>query len=324
MLARRLKIRLDGIEVGTTPMLVPAVSSRLNLRMNQLLETLTEIVNGPFLISSFDLFHSQKIPEISFPDLIFLDSGGYECNNYQDISEMGLSNPNTKGWNEEIHKNTIEKWNSQIPTAVISFDHPDIRQTIDKQAERALNLFRDKAGILREFLIKPETKKSFRVNIKEVENNAHLLSDFDIIGFAEKELGPSILERMVNITKIRMILKDNGLEKPIHLFGSLDPVNTPLYFISGADIFDGLSWLRFIYSNGEAMYTESVGPKTFGIHVNYHNIWISSVYRNFSYLQRMKLNMERFFTTKDFDIFEQNSQYLKKGHEDLLAKTEVD
>ena len=78
----------------------------------------------------------------------------------------------------------------------------------------------------------------------------HELSHFSIIGFTEKELGPSLLKRMTAIARVRRALKEVNLDLPIHVFGSLDTISTPLYFLAGADIFDGLTWLRYAFRDG--------------------------------------------------------------------------
>ena len=70
MLTRKLSIKYNKIEVGETPMLVPSVSSRVNLPISELLQTLSEIVDGPLLISSYDVYHSGKLP-LFFPYLLF-------------------------------------------------------------------------------------------------------------------------------------------------------------------------------------------------------------------------------------------------------------
>ncbi len=314
---------LDGLEVGTTPMLVPAVSSRVNIELSKLLETIEEVFNGPFLVSAYDIRYSLKSLRINFPDLIFVDSGGYECSKLEDIAEIGMFDSSSKKWNEKLHQETLEKWDTFIPRVLISYDHPKLREPTSKQIERASNLFNSKSGVLKELLIKPETKKSTRINLGEIKRNADSMSAFDVIGFAEKELGPSVLERMVTISILRTIFEDSNLQIPIHIFGSLDPVNTPLYYMSGADIFDGLSWLRYYFSGGNAMYREGFGPKMLGIETNYHNVWISMIYNNLSYLQRMKLNMERFSTTINFKLFDGNFEYFEEAYSILSSKMEV-
>ena len=42
------------------------------------------------------------------------------------------------------------------------------------------------------------------------------------------------------------------------MFGSLDPVLAPLFHAAGAEIFDGLSWLRFGYAWQASLYKEQV------------------------------------------------------------------
>lgn len=81
---------------------------------------------------------------------------------------------------------------------------------------------------------------------------------FHALGVTEKELGGNFKERMINIARIRKALNGVGLENmPIHIFGSLDTVSTPLYFVAGADIFDGLTWLRFAYYKGMTIYRQN-------------------------------------------------------------------
>ena len=46
------------------------------------------------------------------------------------------------------------------------------------------------------------------------------LRDFDVIGFTEKEIGNSVLDRMNNIAKLRIAMRKANINKPIHIFGS--------------------------------------------------------------------------------------------------------
>ncbi|MHB8358511.1 MAG: hypothetical protein ACYDCP_03285 [Thermoplasmataceae archaeon] len=321
MLTRTLEIKLNGMEVGTTPMLVPAVSSRANLELGKLIKTIREIVNGPFLMSAYDFYYYHKrMPIVDFPDLVFLDSGGYECSKDKDITDIGLYNPEPEGWDAKLHEETLVQWNSPIPTVIVSFDHPDMREDLSSQIYRANELFAKKTRIVKEILIKPETRKMKYINIKGIKACAASLSDFDVIGFTEKELGSSVLKRMINIAHVREILDDNCIEKPIHIFGSLDPVLTPLYYMAGADIFDGLSWLRFMYDNSNCLYVDSYGPKRFGIGEDTHEIWIKILTLNSIYLKRLKDIMIKFHVSKDFKLFGKNSKFYKHAVELLNEK----
>ena len=44
-----------------------------------------------------------------------------------------------------------------------------------------------------------------------------------------------------------MALDDAGVGIPIHVFGSLDPLISPIYWLAGAEIFDGLTWINMAY-----------------------------------------------------------------------------
>jgi len=319
MFVRNLKLSLNGLEVGTTPMLLPSISSRANLDIKKILKIMSGFVTGPILISAYDFYYHQnsKDLDVSFPDLIFLDSGGYECNKEKDISDIGLYKPESKKWSPTKYSDIIEKWSIEIPTVLTSYDHPSKRNPIKQQINNANNLFDGKDRFLKEILIKPETSRQLRIKPEKVIDHIDSLNSFDIVGFTEKELGYSLLGRMANLATIRKAFDENGIIKPIHIFGSLDPITTPLYYIAGADIFDGLSWLRFIFYNGETYYIDSFGPKLRGVHVNMNVIWGKTISDNYDYLLRLKLDLKLFQSTKDWEIFKHNADFFKKTYEDL-------
>lgn len=327
MLTRKLKLTLKGLEVGTTPMLLPAISSRLNLPIQELLSQISDIVDGPFLISAYDYYYEKYLYKhdisVSFSDLIFLDSGGYECNKDLGISNIGLYKTNHLEWNKDFHLLTIKEWPNDVPTVLISYDHPLVRDTISRQIENANDLFHGKDEFLKEILIKPETDTSTKINPEKIIENLDLFTLFDIVGFTEKELGNSILERMVCIAKIRIAMDKKGIDIPIHIFGGLDVVTTPLYYLSGADIFDGLSWLRFLFNDGNTLYIDSFGPKFYGSDENIYKIWIRSIYQNYNYLRRLKSDLEIFHYKNDFKIFGPNAEFFKKAYEDLVVNVRV-
>src|SRR3712207_4761631 len=93
------------------------------------------------------------------------------------------------------------------------------------------------------------------------------LGGFDIVGIAEKELGRDPLERLRTVARFRKRLDEAKISAPIHIWGGLDPVMTPLYFFAGAEIFDGVSWLRYAYRNGVAINRDShsILSETMGI-----------------------------------------------------------
>jgi len=321
MLSRKLTIKSERWgEVGSTPMLVPSLSSRVNIDYRNTLETLSEVITGPFLISAYDFYYTNPFPKITFSELIFLDSGGYESAIEKEVSEFGLYKPDPHEWDQQKHLESIKRWDEDIPTVVISYDHPSERISIEKQIENAKKLFKSKSGILKELLIKPETRDSRRVNLKNFFEKVDDVASFDILGFTEKELGKSILDRMINIARVRQHLEGYQIEIPLHIFGSLDTITTPLYYISGADIFDGLSWLRFVFENGATHYINTYGPEKFGIHENADGVWIRSVYQNYNYLGRLKIDLEHFQTSSDFSKLGVKSAFFESAFNDLNEK----
>ena len=220
MLARKLNLRFQSVKVGSTPMLIPSISSRVNIPIKKILETIPSYFTGPLLISTYDLVYLKKdFPDISFPELIFLDSGGYEAGKEKEIADIGLYKPAAWKWSQDLHQKAISTWSDEIPTVLISFDHPNERKSILDQTQQARELFQNNPQFLKEFLIKPRSQDSKFIDLKELKQNLSSLNDFDIIGFTEKELGNSVFKRMIAIAKIRQMMKESGVEKPLHIFG---------------------------------------------------------------------------------------------------------
>ena len=61
----------------------------------------------------------------------------------------------------------------------------------------------------------------------------------------------------MTIHELRSQLDRAGVQAPIHIFGGLDPLYTPLYFAAGAELFDGLGWLRYAYREGVPIHRDS-------------------------------------------------------------------
>lgn len=137
MLARKMKLKLNGFEVGTTPMLVPAFSSKANMDICKTIKTMSEFIYTPILVSAYDVNHTEEFPPITFPDLIFLDSGGYECLIDKDVSEIGFYQPEADSWNSDMHLEVLQNWPTDIPTVIISYDNPSIRKS--GRVRRSLN-----------------------------------------------------------------------------------------------------------------------------------------------------------------------------------------
>lgn len=322
LLADRRAISFNGREVKT-PLLVPSFSSKGFPEIETILQFSEEFLTDTLLVSAYDISYKKVPNTVTFVPLVFLDSGGYECSKDVEFSDLGVMPHNPQPWNPEMHKAIVDGWDSTIQTVLISYDHPSHRHPITEQISHANSLFAGRQ-VIREFLIKPETTKQKYIQIASVIQNIHRLADFEVVGFTEKELGGSVLDRMVNIAKIRKALKQVNLQIPIHIFGSLDTISTPLYFLAGADIFDGLTWLRMAYRNGYTMYMHNSAIYEFGPQIKDAFLKARTISRNYYALQELQLGMNRYLNAREFKEFPHHSELFERVFQDLLAALKGD
>jgi len=112
---------------------------------------------------------------------------------------------------------------------------------------------------------------------------------------------------------LRRTLKQVHLDAtPIHVFGSLDTLSTLLYFVMGADIFDGLTWLRYGYEEGRTIYRHEFAAHNFPPNKPSQDADEQCLRMNYNYLQDMELQMKAYITTGDFSSFKYNSEAIEK------------
>ncbi|MEO8398273.1 MAG: hypothetical protein ABI550_00515 [Ignavibacteriaceae bacterium] len=321
MLARSNKmIHPLGVEIET-PLLVPSFSSKgfafkkkkkkKDADVSESLDALEfskEFLTESLLVSAYDMYH-KHIPfteEHISTEITFLDSGGYESGNAYDLSTTSKFNYDLKNWDLEKLKEVLNKWPEHKAAIAVSFDHGNHNVSLDQQIHSAIDLFAQFPKMQSDFLIKPETKDQDYIQIDNIIRHIKQLKSFDIIGVTERELGNSILQRMLNIAKIREALNKNGINSPIHIFGSLDPVTSILYFLAGGEIFDGLTWLKYSYFNNAAIYTSNFGVlnSELGINIRDGHVKSIAITKNTYYLQKMKYTMKDFIKHDNFDLFD--------------------
>jgi hypothetical protein len=104
------------------------------------------------------------------------------------------------------------------------------------------------------------------------------------------------------------------------VFGSLDPIGSPLYFLAGAEIFDGLTWLRYGYNNGTASYSHNTVALQFGIDQSQINVQAANLVNNYNYLIRLQNEMKMFLNDGDFGVFKCNSEFLRDSYNLLRTR----
>jgi queuine/archaeosine tRNA-ribosyltransferase len=317
MFAHRRSFKI-GDETIKTPLLVPSYSSRAGGQaVTEIIKVTQEFVKRDILVSAYDIKRNGlKQSHVKFATHVFLDSGGYEAGADADLSEVVSRTEPPDKWLASEHREVLSAWNFDQPTVLVNFDTPRRRERFETQLSRAHRQRQRYAFAAHAFLAKPEPADTrlgrYYVDIATVIEHLDELTEFDIIGVTEKELGESMLVRLVNTALLRRALDAKKLTQPIHIFGSLDPMACPLFLIAGADIFDGLTWLRYAYHQGMAVYrqnilaTEKLQPDTRDgelsaqIHVqNYHA------------LGRLGDQMIRFAQAQDFAVFEHHGDYFE-------------
>lgn len=268
-----------------------------------------EFLTESLLVSAYDLYYDHiPFKEDSIcTEITLIDSGGYETGNGYDLSATSKFNYDIKDWNIDQLNEILTRWPEHKAAIAVSFDHGNHRVSLDEQIKAAKELFSRYPNMLGDFLIKPETKDQEYVQIPNILARIGELADFRIIGFTERELGSSILKRMINIATIRKALDETSIHAPLHIFGSLDPVTTILYFLVGAEIFDGLTWLKYSYFNNSAIYGSNYGVLSngLGIHVRDTQVKSMSITQNTYYLDKMKYIMKDFIEHQKFDQFDE-------------------
>ena len=251
----RRDLKIDGRVVAVTPLLVPAYSSEVGFRqsLRGTLDGTLKSVLGPVLVSAHDVSLAgergleQRLLDVGIP-FVVLDSGGYEL-----LERTRAARAQEPTWSREIHREAVGRWpRSSIPTLVVSYDDDrDGRSAIPHQIEAAEGLFSDLSGGGRCMLLRTPTDSY--LTLDDVRPHIDALARYDVVGVTEKDIGASMVDRLRFVRSLRSALDTRGVERPLHVFGGLDPFLGPSYLLAGADILDGLSWLRHAFHEGRAV-----------------------------------------------------------------------
>jgi hypothetical protein len=124
----------------------------------------------------------------------------------------------------------------------------------------------------------------------------------------------------VNIASLRNEIDRHFKDLPIHIFGSLDTLSTYLYFLAGADIFDGLTWLRYAFSDGDTIYRHNFGTLTLPISTNSDIVEGRCWSHNYQYMRQMRLEMRKFTVDENFEHFGKHHALIRAAYESMAAE----
>lgn len=278
---RSRRVALAGSEVET-PLLVPGFSSKalgpIKLgqanRKDELVaasfvhtDTFVRGIDEALLVSAYDIHHKLITDAAAFsedfgrspyanPRLLIIDSGWYE-------KSVG---PASGQWYHEVgdalvfekddYVRLVDGLDSAVAAVLVSWDDSGENSYLD-QIEAAQDFFGSRHRFASTLLLKPERSRLYHDFSDLSDAVARRLHAFDVVGVTEKDLGDKILTRLSMLARLRDRLDAAGVPAPVHVFGGLDPLFTPLYFMAGAEIFDGLSWLRYAFRDGISVYRDA-------------------------------------------------------------------
>ena len=188
---------------------------------------------------------------------------------------------------------------------------------IERQIELAARQAQRFPGQLHTFLLKPESAKSRLLHLKALHRQVRHLKAFAMLGVTEKELGETMPARIKAIAAIRGMMDKAGVKAPIHVFGGLDTLSVILYFLAGAEVFDGLTWLRFGFRDGLALYVENYFALASDAQVSRASLQAKLMVDNYYAMGRLQARMHRYLRTRSLADLAPHSELAEQILADL-------
>ena len=296
------KLRQVSIIDTPTPIIIPSFSSRGFPYIEDIFDDTKRYLGKSSLISAYDIYYGNVSQDDMYAsDVLFIDSGGYEAKPVTDLTESYVDGRLSNGWSTDYYEAILERFQPLSKLVIVNYDYSD-PHPISDQVDLATKLFQKHPNYATNFLYKPEDGKSL-VSLSTLIHNIKLIKPFSILGVTEKELGDSLFERCRNLLQIRTALLEAELETPIHIFGCLDPAVMVAYFLCGADVFDGLAWLRYTFDHGFATYHSTATMLKGQWCIAEGDLLLTRWISNLEYLECLTRSMKRFCKTGLADEF---------------------
>ena len=243
--------RISKLQVST-PLIAPSFSSRGFPYISNIWKEFEHKLYGVCLVSAFDIAQKRIPADVADNvNIVFIDSGLYETSEDHGVGKLPTARRAGEWHRSKYHETTRD---IDYKGNVILVNYDEIKE-LDKQIESSSDDFSQAPQAVADFLIKPEALDE-EVNMPKLIQHTDALREFGIIGISAREVGNSFLSRCRSVTTLRNILNDAGLDTPIHVFGAINPYEVLTYFLCGADIFDGLNWLRLAFRRHASLPVE--------------------------------------------------------------------
>ena len=286
--------RVAGLDVET-PVIVPSFSSRGFPDVATIHGAVSHNLYGVSLVSAPDVANgSLPADALLATNVVVLDSGGYETNNVYPTQDLcSCSNQ----WSLERYRASVADIQELTNVIAVGFDRYSELETQIQGASEDMSIAQTASF---DFLIKPHSGQRL-VNIAELSRHVEQLSQFPVIGVTAREIGYSFLNRCRSIVTLRTIIDESQLVIPIHVFGAIRPFEILTYFLCGADIFDGLDWLRFEFRPGNDIAIDSIAWEHMQWNQPDEALKWNSWSNNLNFLYRLQQAIRKYATGGDFD-----------------------
>lgn len=335
MLSRTSKLTHSASGVSLeTPLLVPSFSSKAfgfghggQPEIHRVIDAAQEFITRTCLVSAYDV-HYGYVPQPQnltiTVDLMFLDSGGYEVSEDRDLSAVEKPIHRPEPWDVAKLQAIWGHWPTSLPAVLVSYDHSNHRRPVTEQLRDARQAASATPGHIHCFLLKPGAPEEHNLEpaLQALKAQIGELDGFQLLGVTEKELGNSPLERMVRIAGLRQALDSTSLLIPIHVFGALDPLSACLYFVAGAEVFDGLTWARYAYNSGQCVYIHNNATATYGLEVSDEEARVRTIKDNLRYLDQLERSLRRLAQTRDWAHLNDNRDLVQDAAEQMQRQLE--
>lgn len=293
-----------------------------------------KIVDGQLgaavLFSAFDLHHGT-IPvanglfsesgsgDIAFPPLVVVDSGGYETQTDWESGFVPLAEPVPRRYDYEDYAGVIKRLRQRPGLLVVSYDGPD-QPAASYEHQVAAAFTPDASDLAWNVLLKPPTGRTHAW--KELAPVLGGLNTATVIGVTVPELGDSLMDRLIALWQLRELLDRAGITAPIHVFGCLDPLLTPLYFAFGGELFDGLSWLRYAYHRGMSVHMDQAALLDDQLDQDPAYLRAYRLLANLQYLEESQAKMRMYAASpeSDFELFGEHSVAMRAVYEQVQTR----
>ena len=282
--------RVEKLDVPT-PLIVPSFSSRGFPNLTNIWEEFSDKLYGVCLVSAFDVAQGDIPRNVSdLVNVVVWDSGPFETSSgHTEFNGHHVASTAAE-WTRKQYQETLKNIGEGSNAIVVNFDEIG---TLEDQISNASEDFSLVPNAASDFLVKPADEMEF-VNLPKLGLHLDQLAQMSVIGIAAREAGDSLLTRCCSIVMLRDMLSEAGLDMPVHVFGAINPYEVLAYFFCGADVFDGLNWLRCQFRNCGSIPIGESATEDFRWNLTDSELQMQAWAKNLRFLFQLQDGMQRF------------------------------